>query len=317
MATLLNPPTGARIMLRTLHAFGRHPSACRTVLRGADVSKIHALIRWNVRRWEIQDQSRNGTFLDGMRLPAASWVPLAAGSEIVFGADIEACWRVLDVGAPFNCLFPLTSDGDPLALRAEGMFLPSVSSPEVHLHCSDEEWLLEDPRGVSPLADGAIVPTSCQRWELVLCPELTRTRDQGAAQESPAAPDLVLQFEVAQNEEHARLQLELCGRHLDLGERIHHYLLATLARLRLRDAQRGLDPHSQGWVSTDDLARMLAVDPPYVNIQIFRAREQFATALEPHIVAPLLVERRRGEVRLAPCRFMVRRGSQVEGRSPY
>jgi hypothetical protein len=110
--------------------------------------------------------------------------------------------------------------------------------------------------------------------------------------------------------------VELGDWQLDLGERIHHYLLTTLARLRLRDAQRGLDPHSQAGSPTEDLARMLAVDPPYVNIQIFRAREQFASAVAPHIEAPLLVERRRGEVRLAPRRFMVMRGSQVEGRSP-
>jgi hypothetical protein len=302
-------------MLRTLHAFGRHPSACRTVLHGADVSKIHALVRWNLKRWEILDQSRNGTFLDGRRVPPETWLPLTAGSDIVFGADIEACWTVLDVSPPLNCLFPITGDGEPLALRAEGMFLPSLSNPEVHLHFSDDQWLLEDTRGVRTLTDGAVVQISCLRWELVLCPELTLTLARGSPQEVLAAPDLVLHFEVTQNEEHARLRLELSAEQIDLGERIHHYLLATLARLRLRDAQRGLDPHSQGWVSTDDLARMLAVDTPYVNIQIFRAREQFASALAPHIAAPLLVERRRGEVRLAPCRFILRRGSQIEGNS--
>jgi hypothetical protein len=33
-----------------------------------------------------------------------------------------------------------------------------------------------------------------------------------------------------------QLRVELGDRQLDLGERIHHYLLTTLARLRLRDA---------------------------------------------------------------------------------
>jgi hypothetical protein len=315
MATLRNPHTGARIMLRPVHAFGRHPSACRTVLRGADVSQIHALMRWNLQRWEILDQSRNGTFVDGTRLPRASWLPLTAGSDIVFGADIEACWTVHDLAAPLNCLIPLAGDGDVLALRAEGMFLPSVLNPEVHLHCNDDQWLLEDSHSVSMLADGSVVQTQGGRWELVLCPELARTLTSQRRENLPAASELGLHFEVSQNEEHAHLRLELCDRHIDLGERIHHYLLATLARLRLRDAQRGLDPHSGGWVSTDDLARMLGVDPPYVNIQIFRAREQFARALAPHVAAPLLVERRRGEVRLALCRFTVRCGTRIEGAS--
>lgn len=316
MASLRNLHTGARIMLRPLHAFGRHPSACRTVLRGADVSKIHALIRWQLQRWEILDQSRNGTFVDGTRLPPESWRKLTAGSDIVFGADIEACWRVHEVAAPMNCLFPLIDHGEALPLRAEGMFLPSLANPEAHLSWNGEQWLLEDSYGIGVLSDGAIIQTSAQRWELVLCPELASTLATPHADSAPAAPDLLLHFEIASNEEHARLRMELGDRAIDLGERIHHYLLATLARLRLRDAARGFDPHAQGWVSTEALAHMLGVDPPYVNIQIFRAREQFAQALAPSAAATLPVERRRGEVRLAPCRFRVQRGATVEGGCP-
>jgi hypothetical protein len=313
MASLRNPHTGTRIMLRPLHAFGRNPSACRTVLRGADVSKIHALMRWHLQRWEIVDQSRNGTFVDGIRLPHESWRPLTAGSDIVFAADVEACWRVHDVAAPLNCLFPLAGDGEVLELRPEGMFLPSLANPEVHLHWNDEQWLLEDEHGICALSDGAVVQVSAQRWELVLCPELASTLTAPRADEAPAAPDLFLHFEIASNEEHARLRLQLRDRAVDLGERIHHYLLATLARLRLQDAERGIEPHAQGWVATEALARMLGVDLPYVNIQIFRAREQFAQALAPAPAAPLPIERRRGEVRLAPCRFMVQRGAKIEG----
>ena len=174
----------------------------------------------------------------------------------------------------------------------------------------------KDPRGGSALSDGAGMQISCMHWESVLCPELPRTLDSHRAQDAPVTPDFVLRFELSQNEEHAYLRLDLDGRRIDLGERIHHYLLAILARLRLRDAQRGLASHSQGWVPTVDLARMLGVEPSHANIQIFRARRQFARVLVPHVAAPLLVERRRGEVRLGEYRFTVRRGEQIEGGSP-
>lgn len=144
--------------------------------------------------------------------------------------------------------------------------------------------------------------------------------DQGApgsavavATAVPPAADITLHFELSQDEEHARLSAQVGSLLIDLGERVHHYSLATLARLRLRDDQQGHDPHSQGWVALDDLARMLGVDASYLNIQIFRARGQFANALPLRVHAPLLVERRRGEVRLGGYSFRIRRGSALEG----
>jgi hypothetical protein len=314
MALLRNPHTGQRIMLRTLHAFGRHPIACRTVLPCPDVSQIHALLRWNQHRWEILDQSRNGTFADEQRLPSGTWLPLAEGCELAMGEAPEAQWSVADLAPPADCLLPLRGDAPPLALRPQGMFVPSVSQPEVHVHCQDNRsWMLEDLRGVSPLEDGAIVHTSAMDWEVVLCPDLTSTQDTRRHPAAARGPEATLHFELSQDEEHARLRVEIGGRCIDLGERIHHYSLATLARLRLRDAERGLDSHAQGWVSIAELARMLGVDPSYVNIQIFRARHQLANALPQGTEAPLLIERRRGEVRLGDYGFSVHRGLALEG----
>jgi hypothetical protein len=313
MAILCTPHTGTRIMLRTLHAFGRHPSACLTVLQCPEVSHIHALVRWNHQRWEILDQSRNGTFMDGVRLPAGNWLPLAPGNQIALGDSLEAQWSVIDLAAPSNCLFPRHGHAAALELLPHGMFLPSAAQPEVHVHCHEDRWMLEDLRGVTPLDDGATVHTSDSAWEVVLCPDLTRTKNSQLGEQVWDEADIVLRFELSQDEEHAHLHAELGDECVDLGERIHHYTLATLARLRLRDAQRGLDGHSQGWVAMDDLARMLGADPSYINIQIFRARQQLAAALPPGLQAPLLIERRRGEVRLGDYTFTVRRGAALEG----
>jgi len=178
---------------------------------------------------------------------------------------------------------------------------------------SEDQPLPEELLGIA-LREIPALLTIRTHPQLVLWPDPVRTEESPSTPAHSVTPDLVLHFELSQNEEHARLRLEMGRQHIDLGERIHHYSLATLARLRMHDAQRGLDLHSQGWVATEDLARMLGVDSPYLNIQIFRARQQFSNALAPHSTR-LPVERRRGEVRLSQCRFTVRRGALLEGGS--
>ncbi|MEN9986281.1 MAG: hypothetical protein RI925_1783, partial [Pseudomonadota bacterium] len=104
---------------------------------------------------------------------------------------------------------------------------------------------------------------------------------------------------------------------ISLGERIHHYTLATLARQRLRDARQGVEESSQGWIPLDNLARMLGVDPPYINIQIFRARQQITRALPMSRQPASLFERRRGEVRFGGYPFRILKGLTEEGCFPH
>ena len=310
MAILHNPHTKHRILLQTLHAFGRRATSCRTVLTCPDVSQVHALARWNHARWEILDQSRNGTFLDGVRLVRDRWLPLTLGSELSMGDCPDAQWTVVDLGPPMNCIFPCDEPERAVELSASGVFLPPGAAPELHVHCLAGEWIAESPDGATTLVDGATLTIGGRPWELSLCPELTRTIESGRVPPS----NLVLHFELSQDEEHARLVVQSETGAVDLGERIHHYSLATLARLRLQDARRGFDARSQGWLTTSELARMLGVDAAYVNIQVFRARQQFSEAVPEAEAAPLLGERRRGELRMGDYGFSVRRGAVLEGR---
>lgn len=124
----------------------------------------------------------------------------------------------------------------------------------------------------------------------------------------------LLQFQVSLNEEHIFLQAKLpSGENIDLGERVHHYCLVTLARRRLHDARRGIDATGQGWVAVGDLARMLGLEPSHLNIQLFRARQHVACALAPELDPKHLLERRRGEVRLGGMPFRIVRGTVLEG----
>ncbi len=123
-----------------------------------------------------------------------------------------------------------------------------------------------------------------------------------------------LYLHVSTDEEHSSVALgDGTGRRTDLGERAHHYCLLTLARQRLADARRGIDPDSQGWVDTAALSKMLGLDTAHLNIQVHRLRRQFALAMPAGVNDTVPVERRRGQLRLASIGFSIVRGSRLEG----
>ncbi|CAM3666247.1 FHA domain protein [Paracidovorax anthurii] len=299
------------MVLRPLHTFGRHPDSCRTVLQEADISKLHALVRWSGTRWELCDQSRNGTLLDGQRLAPAQWHGLQVGSEIRFGASSAGAWSLIDASAPRTGLWPPGGEGVLRVLDAQENLLPNPSQADSNVFQLEGRWWWDRMDRVVPLLDGHIVQAGSQRWEFILCEDLGITQDLPRTPPVSASPAAVFDFHLSQNEEHVNLDIHLEGRDLPLGERIHHYTLATLARHRLQDARRGLPPPSQGWLGIEDLARMLGVDVPHLNIQLFRARRQIQNALG--IARDTVVERRRGEVRFGDHAFRIRKCGLPEG----
>ena len=193
------------------------------------------------------------------------------------------------------------------ARQRSGRAADAVSAPVLTPREREMVQLLSEGNSRPQIADSPDVASVLQ------CNDLTRTLESPRPEAPDPAIDIVLHFELSQNEEHARLLVQAGAEAIDLGERVHHYSLVTLARLRLRDAQRGVQARSQGWVSTSELARMLGVDQSYVNIQIFRGRQQVADALPPDLLARVLIERRRGELRIGDYGFTVLRGAVAEG----
>ena len=155
-----------------------------------------------------------------------------------------------------------------------------------------------------------MIHTSAGGWEFVQCDDLESTRESSFDPRAPKPPEVSFRFTVSQNEEHASLTVMSDGKPIALGERIHHYTLVTLARVRQQDAEKGLAPASQGWIELDALSRMLGVEPSYVNIQIFRAKHQILSALPECAASPALVERRRGSLRFGDFPFEIEGGAR-------
>lgn len=310
MAILYNPHSMQALMLRPIHTFGRHPASCLTTLAAPDISKIHALVRWTGATWELCDQSRNGTLINGQRPESGCWVPLQEGNTLHFGTQPDCSWLVVDLTPPEVCLFALDGSLRCIPLSPGENLLPREDAAEANLYATQNSWVLDGLEGSRPLADGDWITLADERWEFVLGLDLGATQQLHLERSPGAAP--LFEFRLSQNEEHTTLHLVLGNERRDLGERIHHYMLLTLARQRLEDAQRGLDASSQGWLAMDELARMLGVDEPYLNIQIFRARQQVHRSLDERPSDLLLLERRRGELRFGAHPFRVFKGEHEE-----
>ncbi len=103
-------------------------------------------------------------------------------------------------------------------------------------------------------------------------------------------------FNVSADEEHVTLKIKQGHSEYNLQERSHHYLLFVLARMREQDSINGFDKDNQGWVYMDKFCKMLGMDRPHINIQIYRARQQIKKLL-PDFPTDVLVERRQGGLR--------------------
>lgn len=133
----------------------------------------------------------------------------------------------------------------------------------------------------------------------------------------PLDPPLIsLHFHVTRDEECASLTAAYDGRRVEFGQRSHHYGLLMLARRRVADAQLGLPEESSGWILRRELGSMLKVNTVHLNVLVFRARQQWQTALPDWGERVEVLERRRGALRLGPFPFLIYRDGSIEARYP-
>ena len=312
MGMLFDPSTGDRVVLRAEHVFGRNALRADTALDDPGISLMHAVIRWRNGRWMLSDHSRNGTFVDGRVLAPGEAVALDVGAEVRLGRGPGVAWRVQDVAEPVDVLVPPDSRQPVIALASHNL-LPSSEAPELSIYQTRPGlWILDQNGETRALKDGDRLQIgSAGLYRYIAAAPMDDTQVAVIARE-PAAPWLVMRLSL--DEEHASLEVTDGAARADLGERSHHYCLATLARRRMADQERGLEPGAQGWLGSAELSRMLGMEPTHLNIQIFRAREQLMTALPGVDAVSRLIERRRGELRIGDLPFEIYRGDRLECR---
>lgn len=200
----------------------------------------------------------------------------------------------------------------------------TVSSEHAVVYWDDTAWFLRDlgsrngtqvggralRAGVPErLDEGAVVHFGrCTDPWTVVSTAAPLTGDVSVtAAASLALEALTVHFVVSTDEEHVSWSVEQGGQSVSLGDRVHTYLLLTLARQRLHDAD--VPEPARGWCYADELARRLGITPEVMKVYVYRARRQLDEA-GVHGAGGLL-ERRAAtnQIRLATDRIVIRRGS--------
>jgi hypothetical protein len=275
----LRAVSDGRIIELSSHLLVGRSSRADLRLTAPQVSAEHARIAWGCNGWRIRDLgSRNGTFVNGARLEPGVEVAVGDGVRVAFG-DSTVLFEWVSLEPPPARAW--TAGGQLVRAREGILGLPDFDAPALVIFWQPDGWVMEDERGVRPAP--AQVELAGHAWHIELPEILTST-----LQESPRLCDTHLRLAVSLDEEYVATQIDLRGVVQTLPFRVHHYLLVILARRR--------QSNDGGWVQTERLARMLAMDRGALNVQIHRARREFAAL--GILDAANLIERHAGGVRL-------------------
>lgn len=290
MGTLSEPVSGRRITLGPRVLVGRGP-ACTIRLDEPLVSGEHATVCWRSDGWELRDLgSRNGTWVDADRVPRGGRSRLSAGSVMSFGST-KLVWYLVDDGPPMALARNVVTGA---IVQAEGglLVLPAEGSPEATIYEMEEGWLMEDAQGTQNANDQQVVDIAGCRWllELPTGGEVLAETTASLSRRWQRLSTVGLRFDVSLDQEHVELTVISEAPDRKLPARAYHEMLLMLARARLRDRNRAVPEAECGWVYTDDLAQMLNQDVAKINVDVFRARQQFQK--EGVSEAHSLVERR-------------------------
>jgi len=280
-------------VLQPEHLVGRSPQ-CTLQLAPGYVSAQHALIRWNGTGWRLLDRgSRNGTHLNGKLVEPGQDVPLEQGAVIAFGHPNER-WTLVDISAPQPGAMRLDT-GECVASVDGVIGLPSAESPACVLYRKvDGAWLLELPnQSAHPIDDGETFQVADVQWRFC-CPRTLSSTTASDVDADLAQASLL--FRVSSDEEFVELSLQQANRLLVLGTRQHNFLLLTLARARLADAESNLPEADCGWVYKEQLGQGLLMTSQQVDGEVFRIRRHFGHHGVPQ--AATIIERRSGTTQL-------------------
>lgn len=297
MALLLDQQTG-RVHALAAHVLIGRSSACTLRIDDARTSGEHARLGWQGERWHVRDLgSRNGTLVNDAALARGGAADLSEGDAVAFG-DPSRRFVLTDASAP-SALARRPGSGEIRRARDGMVALPSEDEPAACVfEGEDGTWVVEIDGLAREARDGEILEIRGEAWVLHLPTAIAPT-----VEATGAAPDgqvSSLRFRVSLDEERVEVHVQTPGGVRTLSPRAHHYTLLTLARTRAAAEREGSAPEAaRGWITVDELCRMLAVDEMKLNVEIYRIRRDLSALGIQNAAA--LIERRRSsrQVRLA------------------
>ena len=312
MAIIKNKSTGEIVYLNTQHTFGRNRNVANTYIAEKDISQSHALVSWRGSNWYLQDHSRNGTIVNGEYINNTA-VKLSKGHKIQFGEHESTQWDIINVDPPSSYLRSVKDPNKVIELTS-GHAFPNEEKPEILIYPEDAIWKLEKKGTIIDLIQNSRYIIDDEEYIFIENQVLEDTMDNGYV-----VNNAYFQFILSSDEEHINIKIITQNLELDLGERVHNYILLALARKRLEDVQMGAVIGDQGWMSIEDLLEDMSkefgkeLDPYYLNLKIYRIRKLLLETKPYGYLFSNIIERRYGEIRFAHQFFQILKEDQCIG----
>ncbi len=261
------------------------------------VSSEHCLVFWESQAWRVRDLgSRNGSSINGRPLTPGQTRPLQIGDTLRLGGSDEV-WALCDDAAPEPCAVCEPTGG--WRHGQQGLLqLPDDGSPSASIFEQDGRWVCEGPTQLERVESEQTVIVGGLPWKLFL-PDLPGANDR-TEEGSLVLANITLRFSVSANEEHVALELVHGSISREVPSRTYLYTLLVLARRRARPAP---EDDQQGWIHSEELARMLRCSREKLNVDVHRLRQLLRSAKIRD--AGKIVERRLGssELRIGTSRI--------------
>jgi len=304
MAILQNSITKEIICLNTQHTFGRNKHSSNTFIAELDISQLHAIISWKGNSWYIYDQSRNGTLINGKFINNTT-LKISDGTKIQFGEKKTTEWEVLDCNPPTSYLKSIQNTNNIIELKSSHAF-PDEKTPNAFIYPSNEIWKLEENGKTKDLITDTVYSINGKEYLFIENKAMEETMDMGFS------PDAAFfQFTLSSDEEHIKLKLITKNQEIDLGERVHNYILLALVRKKLEDYNAEYVTDDQGWIDVnlllEDLSKELNkdIDIYYLNLKIHRIRKLLLDIKSYGHLFSNIIERRPGDIRFSHPYFQI------------
>jgi len=281
---------------------------------GFSISRLHATIRWSGTQWLLNDNnSTNGTFLNGE--PVRKWSLLSLNDVIQF-SETEI-WEIDDLSAPVTALIPANTETARIELYSMHELVTDNDKKLFIYQAGFGEWIISDATSERVLNDKeTLLLSNASQWTFQKeMPEAATVKQIKAATDNKITHSSLV-FRVSADEEHTFLTARVDHLDFELGERVTHYLLLLLARQKIIDTNNDLSDDDCGWVTMDELQKMMGLDYSHINTYLWRAKKQLEELLNASHLPPLpnefLLNRRVGSIRLAIKHIEIYRSGKLE-----
>jgi pSer/pThr/pTyr-binding forkhead associated (FHA) protein len=280
-------------------------------LQGGSVSRLQARLIWRNEHWTVRDLgSRNGTYVNGERCVGGNLYPIRVGDRLLLG-DKRENWVLTDGRAPRSVLIPLSGDRSPVILE-NLLVLPSMEHPHVTVFgVGPGRYEFESEEGTRAALDhNQQIIVGGQPYIVHICDgdvgdEITRTDTELTTQ--ACEKNLQLEIAVAPDEESAGATIKYGNVRHVLKPKVHLYLLAHLARMRISQTPSDIvstneemsdaEGDDYGWVDCKALCKDLLINPVHLTQQVCRIRKDFQK-ISPFAAETVIDRRLRGKMRV-------------------